>query len=604
MRETGPLNQSPIATARQNAVKARDLSSLRLLPPLMKPYKKPLILGLILVLVAGICTLGLGWIVQGLVDNGIMTKDQDALRQGIEFLTGLIVVLALASYGRLVLLAGTTEQIMADLRGQTLRHLLQLDIGWFENQKTGDLITRLTTDINVLQILLGSSLPVAVRNLLIVSGGLALMLTSSLALSLMTAVLVPVLVTMLYIMGPAVRQAAKFLQEENGRVGANLSENFYAIREIQAFTRENVRADAFNRVNAQAVQAAWAYVRRRGLFSALVIAIVFLGVAALLWVGGRQVIDGTLTPGQLSAFVFYALLVAASVGALSEIYGDMLRAAGALERIDDIWKVKPVITAPPQPLPAPSPAQGVIAFEDVSFAYATRMEQPALNGITQTFQPGEIVAIVGPSGSGKTTLFNLVLRFYDPTTGRVTFDGTDIRRFDPNDYRRHFAFVPQDPTLFSTTIRDNITFADTSYDRAAIEQAAKAAGAHAFIAQLPDGYDTVLGERGTRLSGGQAQRLALARALLRDPLILLLDEATAHLDSETERVVHQALRENRRNRTTLIIAHRLSTIQKADRILVLDGGRLVASGTHELLLQENALYRKLAATISSEQNQP
>lgn len=594
MQEPSLMQQSPVALARQNGLKARDLSPLRLLLPLISPYKKNVFFGLLGVLAAGGCTLAIGRVFQHLVDSGLNQGNPDALSRGLWMLLGLIAILAGASYVRLVLLTGSSEQIMADLRRKLLGHMLHLDMDWFERQKTGDLMARMTADIAVLQVLFGTSLPVALRNTLLVSGGLLMMALSSLTLSGMVLLLVPVLVAILYVLGPAVRRAGKTMQEQTGMVGAHLNENLHAIREIQAFVREDTKQAEFSAVTQNAVDAAWRYVRRRGLLSSMIILSVFSGIAGLLWVGGKQVMDGTLSPGQLSAFVFYALLVAGSVGSLSEIYSDLLRAAGALERLDDIMRTTSRLHK--ANLPQSTGKRGELQAHDVSFAYVTRPETMALEHINLTFHPGQITAIVGPSGSGKTSLFSLLLRFYDPQQGRITLDGQDIRQLDLQSYRRHFALVPQDPTLFSTSIRDNIAFGlpDSSHEN--IVAAAQAAGAHDFILRFPQGYDTILGERGTRLSGGQAQRIALARALLRDPQILLLDEATAHLDTETEFAVHDALRLHRQNRTTLIIAHRLSTIRHADRILVLDNGHLVADGSHQELLNSSALYQRLVTS--------
>lgn len=593
LREPSALHQSPLTIARQNGFKARNLSALRLLPPVIRPHRWILAGGLLAVLVAGACTLGLGRVFQHLVDHGLRNDNPTALLHGLLSLLGIVLILATASYGRLVLLTGGAEQMMAELRQRVLSHLLHLDIAWYENHKTGDLMARLTSDIAVLQVLFGTSLPVALRNILLISGGLVMMAMSSLSLSGLVLMLVPVLFMLLYFLGPSVRTLGKAMQERIGMVGANLNESLVAIHEIQAFTREDAKEAEFRTINTRAVNAAWAYVRRRALLSSLIILIVFCSIAGLLWVGGKQVIAGTLTPGQLSAFVFYALLVASSVGTLSEIYSDLLRAAGALERLDDIANATSSINVPPNPKSIPVPAKGLLQLDQVSFAYGSRPETNAMDAMQLDFAPGEITAIVGPSGAGKSTLFALLLRFYDPVQGRILFDGLDIRDLDPREYRSHFSLVPQDPTLFSATIRDNIAFGTPDADDAAIIKAATEAGAHRFIEQFPDGYATMPGERGTRLSGGQAQRIALARALLRDPLILLLDEATAHLDSETEAAVHHALRFNRKNRTTLIIAHRLSTIQHADRILVLENGQLVASGTHKELMEHSPLYQRL-----------
>jgi ATP-binding cassette subfamily B protein len=418
-----------------------------------------------------------------------------------------------------------------------------------------------------------------------------MMALSSPRLSLFVLAMAPVIFLLLALLGPMVRVRGKALQDKIGAVGAQLAESLSAMREIQSFTRETAQANMFQSVNNEAIAAAWRYVKRRGLMSALVILVIFSSVASLLWFGGHQVIAGDLTGGQLTAFVFYALLVAGSAGTLSEIFGDLQRASGALERIDHVLRTRPDIVAPTNAKSVPqTPKQ--ISFDDVSFAYASRPEIKAMDRIKLTLDTGKTTALVGPSGAGKSTFFDLLLRFYDPQQGAVRLDGTDITEFSPHEYRRLFALVPQDPTLFSMSIADNIRFG-TECSIEDIKRAARDAGADDFIAALPDGYDTILGERGTRLSGGQAQRLALARALLRDPFILLLDEATAHLDSSTEALVQQKLQQTRKGRTSFVIAHRLSTVQNADLILVLEQGKLAAQGTHQELLNNSVLYQQL-----------
>lgn len=591
MREPSPLQQNPVALARQNSIKNKDLSPLRLLPPLLLPYKGRLAVGLTCVATAGGAVLGLGQIFRHVIDAGIGSGNAAALSGGLVLMVTLVLILAAASYGRLVLLSGLAEQAVGDLRAKVLRHLLSLDLSWFETQRTGDLLSRFSADTAILQVLIGTSMPIALRNIFLTAGGLTMMALSSPRLSLFVLAMAPVIFLLLAILGPMVRTRGKALQDKIGMVGAQLAESLTAIREIQSFTRESAQSDNFQAINNDAITAAWAYVQRRGLLSALVILVVFSSIAALLWFGGHQVIQGELTGGQLTAFVFYALLVAGSAGTLSEIFGDMQRASGALERINAVLKTVPRITAAQTAIALPLDPK-IIRFDHVSFAYESRPDILALNDIDLILETGKTIALVGPSGAGKSTFFDLLLRFYDPQQGAVLLDDTDIRYFAPDAYRNLFALVPQDPTLFSMSIADNIRFG-TICELNAVEQAARDAGADAFIKTLPEGYDTILGERGTRLSGGQAQRLALARALLRNPSILLLDEATAHLDSGTEALVQQQLQVTRKGRTTLIIAHRLSTVQKADLILVLENGRLVARGTHQELLNTSMLYQQL-----------
>lgn len=591
MREPSPLSMNTVALARQNSIKNKDLSPLRLLPDLLRPHAGLATIGFICVAAASGATLGLGQIFRHVIDRGIGSGNGEALSSGLAMMVGLVVILAVASYGRLVLLTGLAEQMIGDLRAKVLRHLLSLDLSWFETQRTGDLLSRFSADTSILQVLIGTSLPIAVRNIFLTAGGLTMMALSSPRLSLFVLAMAPVIFLLLALLGPMVRVRGKALQDKIGAVGAQLAESLSAMREIQSFTRETAQANMFQSVNNEAIAAAWRYVKRRGLMSALVILVIFSSVASLLWFGGHQVIAGDLTGGQLTAFVFYALLVAGSAGTLSEIFGDLQRASGALERIDHVLRTRPDIVAPTNAKSVPqTPKQ--ISFDDVSFAYASRPEIKAMDRIKLTLDTGKTTALVGPSGAGKSTFFDLLLRFYDPQQGAVRLDGTDITEFSPHEYRRLFALVPQDPTLFSMSIADNIRFG-TECSIEDIKRAARDAGADDFIAALPDGYDTILGERGTRLSGGQAQRLALARALLRDPFILLLDEATAHLDSSTEALVQQKLQQTRKGRTSFVIAHRLSTVQNADLILVLEQGKLAAQGTHQELLNNSVLYQQL-----------
>lgn len=590
-REPAPHDPSPLARARQNSLKNKDLSIIKTLGPLARPYTRLLALGIFCIIVAGGTVLALGQVFRHVVDSGLQAADSAALWQGLAILMGLVGLLAVSSYGRLVILAGLAEQIIADLRLQVLRHLLGLDLAWFEKQKTGDLLSRLTADTSLLQVLIGTSVPLALRNIVMVIGSLVLMLISSPSLSALMFAVVPFILIVLRVMGPHVRSAGKLLQDKIGSVGAQLAESLTAMREIQAFTREQAQHALFAAANKEAVTAGWAYMRRRGLLSATIIVVIFSSIAGLLWFGGKQVMHGTLSAGQLTAFMFYALLVAGSAGGLSEIFGDLQRAAGALERLHAIQITTPAITtASIARMPAAAPRN--IHFNDVTFAYPTRPDINVFDKLQLTLELGQHIALVGPSGAGKSTFFDLLLRFYDPTTGAVTLDDSDIRMLDLHAYRALFALVPQDPTLFSISIADNIRFG-LDADQDSLEQAARMAGAHEFIAALPDGYDTLLGERGTRLSGGQIQRLALARALLRKAPVLLLDEATAHLDSTSEQLVQQQLAQRSKGQTIITIAHRLSTVQQADRIIVLEQGRIVGDGTHQELLKDCTLYSRL-----------
>ncbi len=599
LREPSPLQMSPQAWARQNAIKNNNLSILRVIGPLLRPYLKLVLGGLLGVLGASLAVLGLGQVFRSVIDSGIRVGDDAALRHGILALIGLVLVLAASSYARLVFLTGLAEQVIADLRAQILRHVLRLHSAWFETQKTGDLLSRLTADCSVLQILIGTSLPTALRNIFMTIGGIVLMVLSSPTLCLIMLAVVPFVLGVLFLVGPRVRESGKALQDSVGAVGAQLVESLTAVREIQAFSREEQQASRFAEVNNEAVAAAWRYVRRRGVLSASIITLLFSSIASLLWFGGQHVIHGTLSPGQLSAFVFYGLLVAGSAGALSETYGDIQRAAGSLARLQALRDVEPRIQAPVKPKMLPQePHQ--IQLQQVRFHHESRPDVQTLNDISLTLDMNQTIAFVGPSGAGKSTLFDMLLRFYDPTGGQVLLDGTDIRQLDPQEYRRLFAWVPQDPTLFSMSIADNIGFGSADFKR--IVQAAEHAGIAEFIQALPEGYATMLGERGVNLSGGQAQRIALARALAQQPKVLLLDEATAHLDTRTEEIVYAHLREAQRGRGICLIAHRLSTVQQADRIIVLEAGGIVADGTHQELINHSPLYQKLARSFVQERD--
>ncbi len=595
-RESPPVNLSPVAAMRQNTPKAADWGALRLLWPRTRPYIGILSIGLAAILAAGAVVLALGQVFRHLVDSGLQAGDAAALHGALFQMLALVFVLAGASYMRLVLLTGTAERIVADLRRAVFNHLLRLDLPWFESQKTGDLVSRLSGDIAVIQILVGTSLPIALRNALLVTGGLAMMALSSLTLSLFVLGIIPVLLAVLLVLGPGLKTLGRTVQEQNGAIAALMAESLGAIRDIQAFVRESLWQTKFAAANDAAIHVTAAYVRRRAMMSSAMITVVFCAICGLIWFGGTQVIDGKISAGELSAFVFYALLVAGSVGALSEIAGDLQRASGALSRIQDLLNAAPQIRNADGAQPVASDGLSAVALENVTFHYPSRPETPALKNISLTIAPGETLAVVGPSGSGKTTLFHLLLRFYDPQQGRVTLDGADSRGLDLAAWRRLFALVPQDPVLFSDSVAANIAFGDPEIAQADIQNAAQQAGAQNFIQNLPQKYDTVLGERGMRLSGGQAQRLALARALLHKSKILLLDEATAHLDSETESAIQNALRHARRNQTTLIIAHRLSTVQHADRIVLLENGQISAIGAHSELLEKSDLYRRLTKT--------
>jgi ATP-binding cassette subfamily B protein len=592
-REPSPLQPSAMAQMRFKSSNNNSLD-IKSLWPWLRPYLGLIALGLLCVVLASLSVLGLGQVFRHVIDSGMAESSTAALTRGVGLMVGLIVVLAMASFGRVVLLSAVSEQIIADLRARVMHRLLHADMGWLEKQKTGDLMARLTSDTVLLQLVIGTSLPVALRNSVLLIGGVILMLLSSWKLCLVMVLFAPLILVTLYFVGPRIRRAGQKMQQAVGQMSAQLSESLHAIREIQAFTNEDKQQANFNTANTEIVTVAWRFLIQRGILSASIMAIIFSSIALLLWVGGRDVIAHQISAGALTAFVFYALLVAGSVGALSDIYGDVQRASASLQRLHTLLIAPAITDADTASHPVPDAPQN-IRLHNLRFSYPTRPEQVALSIPDLILPLQQQIAFVGPSGAGKTTLFDMLLRFYDPQQGAITLDGVTIRDFNLQAYRRLFALVPQQPSLFSMSIADNIRLnREATSDQ--VEQAARRAGAHEFIAALSEGYHTQLGERGVRLSGGQAQRLAIARALLHDTRILLLDEATAHLDSETEAQFKEQLRSLRNHMSVFVIAHRLSTIQDSDLIIVIGEGRIVGQGTHDTLLKDCALYQNLCHT--------
>ncbi|HET8726968.1 MAG TPA: ABC transporter transmembrane domain-containing protein [Alphaproteobacteria bacterium] len=577
------------------SAKRADLRPLRRLLPYLAPYKLP-IAGAVVALVAAAGTvLGLGTGLQALVDRGFSAGNAGLLNRALLVLLGVIVILAGSSYARFFLVSWIGERVIADMRRAVYDHVVRLHPGFFETNKTSEIISRLTADTTVLQVVVGSSASIFLRNLLMFLGGVVMLLVTSPKLTGLVALVVPLVVVPIIVFGRKVRRLSRESQDRIADVGAAIDESLYGIRTVQAFGHEDLEQRRFAAAVEDAFRTSIRRVRARAFLTAVVILMVFGAIGTILWIGGHDVLAGRITAGELSAFVFYSVLVAGSVGALSEVIGDLQRAAGATERLFDLLATRREIEAPARPAPMPEPARGAIRFDGVTFHYPSRPAESALTEFDLSVSPGESLALVGPSGAGKTTVFQLLLRFYDPQVGAVLVDGVDIRSADPARVRARIGIVPQDPTIFSTSALENIRYGRPDATDAEVRKAAEAAHALDFIDALPEGFATHLGERGVRLSGGQRQRIAIARAILRDPVILLLDEATSALDAESERVVQQALEKLMQGRTTLVIAHRLATVQNVDRIAVLDGGRLVADGTHAELIRQGGLYARLAA---------